>query len=143
MTTPTMIDPNRVFIFDTTLRDGEQSPGCTMTSAEKLEVARQLARLGVDIIEAGFPAASPDDLAAVQRIAREIGTADGPTICGLSRAREKSFPRSRKGYPDLLGRREGCRQTTHPHVPRHVRYSYEVHQQHHTGRRPQDRPGRR
>ena len=59
---------NRVLIFDTTLRDGEQSPGATMTSEEKLEVARALGRLGVDIIEAGFPAASPDDLAAVKRI---------------------------------------------------------------------------
>src|SRR5512147_3224985 len=62
-----------VKIFDTTLRDGEQSPGATMTSAEKLEVARSLARMGVDIIEAGFPAASPDDLNAVQRIAEEVG----------------------------------------------------------------------
>ena len=53
---------NYVKIFDTTLRDGEQSPGATMTSAEKLELARSLARMGVDIIEAGFPAASPDDL---------------------------------------------------------------------------------
>jgi 2-isopropylmalate synthase len=79
-----------VRIFDTTLRDGEQSPGATMTSAEKLEVARSLARLGVDIIEAGFPAASPDDLEAVRRIAVEVGNpADGtrpPVICGLARA---------------------------------------------------------
>ncbi|MBN1287028.1 MAG: 2-isopropylmalate synthase [Anaerolineae bacterium] len=74
-----------VRIFDTTLRDGEQSPGCSMTSAEKIDVARQLARLGVDIIEAGFPAASPDDLAAVQRIAKDIGAPDGPVICGLAR----------------------------------------------------------
>lgn len=82
---------NRVFIFDTTLRDGEQSPGATLSSAEKLEIARQLAKLGVDIIEAGFPAASPDDLAAVQRIAQEVGTPDGPVICGLSRAIEKDI----------------------------------------------------
>lgn len=79
-----------VRIFDTTLRDGEQSPGATMTSAEKLEVARALARLGVDIIEAGFPAASPDDLEAVRRIAIEVGNPnDGtrpPVICGLARA---------------------------------------------------------
>lgn len=77
-------------IFDTTLRDGEQSPGATMTSAEKLEVARSLAHLGVDIIEAGFPAASPDDLEAVRRIAIEVGNStDGskaPIICGLARA---------------------------------------------------------
>jgi 2-isopropylmalate synthase len=82
------LDENVVLIFDTTLRDGEQSPGATLNSAEKLEIARQLSRLGVDIIEAGFPAASPDDLAAVQRIAREVGTPDGPVICGLARAVE-------------------------------------------------------
>jgi 2-isopropylmalate synthase len=76
---------NRVRIFDTTLRDGEQSPGASLNSAEKLEIARALAALGVDIIEAGFPAASPDDLAAVKRIAAEVGKADGPTICGLAR----------------------------------------------------------
>jgi 2-isopropylmalate synthase len=84
-------DDNVVRIFDTTLRDGEQSPGATLSSAEKLEIARQLARLGVDIIEAGFPAASPDDLAAVQRIAREVGTPDGPVIAGLSRAVENDI----------------------------------------------------
>jgi 2-isopropylmalate synthase len=76
-------------IFDTTLRDGEQSPGATMTSAEKLEVARGLARMGVDVIEAGFPAASPDDLEAVRKIAVEVGNdPDGnkvPVICGLAR----------------------------------------------------------
>ena len=84
---------NYVKIFDTTLRDGEQSPGATMTSVEKLEVARNLARLGVDIIEAGFPAASPDDLEAVRRIADEVGVppegeeqAAVPVICGLARA---------------------------------------------------------
>jgi 2-isopropylmalate synthase len=75
-----------VRIFDTTLRDGEQAPGCTMHLHEKLEVARQLARLGVDIIEAGFPAASPGDWEAVNQIAREVGTAGGPVICGLARA---------------------------------------------------------
>ena len=83
---PTRKDEDVVLIFDTTLRDGEQSPGCSMTSAEKQDIARQLARLGVDIIEAGFPAASPDDLEGVRRIAREVGTADGPVICGLARA---------------------------------------------------------
>jgi 2-isopropylmalate synthase len=84
------MDNSYVRIFDTTLRDGEQSPGATMTSAEKLEVARSLARLGVDIIEAGFPAASPDDLEAVRRIASEVGNAvedsKAPIICGLARA---------------------------------------------------------
>jgi len=85
-----MMQNNYVRIFDTTLRDGEQSPGATMTSAEKFEVARGLARLGVDVIEAGFPAASPDDLEAVGRIAVEVGNpVDGshtPIICGLARA---------------------------------------------------------
>ena len=84
-------DENTVIVFDTTLRDGEQSPGATLSSAEKVEIARQLSRLGVDVIEAGFPASSPDDLKAVQRIAREVGTIDGPTICGLSRAVESDI----------------------------------------------------
>jgi len=82
---------NRVLIFDTTLRDGEQSPGASLTSSEKLEIARQLARLGVDIIEAGFPAASPDDLEAVRRIASEIGTEDGPAVAGLARAHPRDI----------------------------------------------------
>ena len=72
----------QVIIFDTTLRDGEQSPGATLHTHEKLQIARQLARLGVDVIEAGFPASSPGDLEAVQRIARET---EGPVICGLAR----------------------------------------------------------
>src|ERR687885_334585 len=72
-----------VKIFDTTLRDGEQSPGFALSSPQKVEMAHQLARLGVDVIEAGFPAASPDDFAAVQRIAREV---KGPIIAGLARA---------------------------------------------------------
>jgi 2-isopropylmalate synthase len=81
---------NYVRIFDTTLRDGEQSPGASLDAAEKLEIARQLARLGVDIIEAGFPAASPGDAEAVRRIATEVGNSrDGarvPIIAGLARA---------------------------------------------------------
>jgi 2-isopropylmalate synthase len=93
---------NYVRIFDTTLRDGEQSPGATMTSAEKLEVARALARLGVDIIEAGFPAASPDDLEAVRRIAQEVGqpghgdgaSARPPIICGLARASKNDIDKA-------------------------------------------------
>ena len=92
---------NYVKIFDTTLRDGEQSPGATMTSAEKLEVAHNLARLGVDIIEAGFPAASPDDLEAVRRIALEVGNPpDGspearvPVIAGLARANKPDIDKA-------------------------------------------------
>ena len=79
-------DPGRVLIFDTTLRDGEQSPGASLNLDEKLAIAQQLARLGVDIIEAGFPFASTGDFNAVQRIASIVGTEDGPTICGLARA---------------------------------------------------------
>ena len=75
-----------VRIFDTTLRDGEQSPGASLTSDEKLILARRIATLGVDVIEAGFPAASPDDLIAVQNIARQVGTGDGPIIAALARA---------------------------------------------------------
>ena len=99
-------DENTVIVFDTTLRDGEQSPGATLSSAEKLEIARQLSRLGVDVIEAGFPAASPDDLKAVQRIAREVGTSDGPSIAGLSRALEG----------DILTAWEGVREAAKPRI---------------------------
>ncbi len=85
---------DHVRIFDTTLRDGEQAPGCTMTLEEKLEVARQLARLGVDIIEAGFPAASPGDWAAVHEIARTVGTPDGPIIAALARANKDDIDKA-------------------------------------------------
>jgi len=79
-------DPGRVLIFDTTLRDGEQSPGASLNLDEKLAIAQQLSRLGVDIIEAGFPFASSGDFNAVQRIAHTVGTPEGPVICGLARA---------------------------------------------------------
>jgi len=79
-------DPGRVLIFDTTLRDGEQSPGASLNLEEKLAIAQQLARLGVDVIEAGFPFASKGDFAAVNRIAELVGGAEGPIICGLARA---------------------------------------------------------
>jgi 2-isopropylmalate synthase len=96
---------NYVRIFDTSLRDGEQAPGASMTSAEKLEVARALARLGVDVIEAGFPAASPDDLAAVQTIAAEVGQApiagrpqaEPPVICGLARCTKNDIDAAWQG----------------------------------------------
>ena len=74
---------DRVRIFDTTLRDGEQSPGISLNRQEKLEIAHQLARLGVDVIEAGFPISSPGDFEAVEAIARDV---HGPVICGLARA---------------------------------------------------------
>ena len=110
-----MADANYVKVFDTTLRDGEQSPGATMTSEEKHQVAVALARAGVDIIEAGFPAASPDDLEAVRRIASTVGCARGteftpsgepPTICGLARAARR----------DIELAWEGVKEAYHPRI---------------------------
>jgi 2-isopropylmalate synthase len=80
---------DKVYIFDTTLRDGEQSPGASMNTEEKLEIARQLVRLGVDIIEAGFPISSPGDFESVRRIGDEVG--DACIVCGLSRAVPKDI----------------------------------------------------
>jgi 2-isopropylmalate synthase len=96
-----MADPAVIRIFDTTLRDGEQSPGATMTTEEKLQVADQLVRLNVDIIEAGFPAASPGDLAAVKEIARHV---HGPAVAGLARAT----------LTDIDAAWEGVREADHP-----------------------------
>lgn len=76
-------DPNRVYVFDTTLRDGEQVPGCQLTTPEKIEIARELEALGVDIIEAGFPASSPGDFQSVVEIAKAV---KAPTVCALTRA---------------------------------------------------------
>ncbi|HEX3869268.1 MAG TPA: 2-isopropylmalate synthase, partial [Pirellulales bacterium] len=86
-----MGDDRRIKIFDTTLRDGEQSPGCSMNMSEKLEVAQALVELGVDIIEAGFPIASPGDFEAVSEIARSI---TGSTICGLARCNAQDIDRA-------------------------------------------------
>ena len=86
-----MSTQDRVVIFDTTLRDGEQAPGCTMTLSEKLRVAEALKELKVDVIEAGFPAASPGDFEAVQAIATEI---QGPIMCGLARANEQDISKA-------------------------------------------------
>ncbi|TVU27050.1 hypothetical protein EJB05_29628, partial [Eragrostis curvula] len=125
-------DPNYVRIFDTTLRDGEQSPGATMTSAEKLVVARQLARLGVDIIEAGFPASSPDDLDAVRSIAIEVGNApvgdDGhvPVICGLSRCNKR----------DIDAAWEAVRHARRPRIHTFIATS-EIHMQHKLRKTPE------
>src|SRR5579872_4044638 len=82
---------DRLIIFDTTLRDGEQSPGASMNLAEKLEVAHALKDLGVDVIEAGFPIASPGDFEAVQAIAQQV---EGPTICGLARCNPADIDRA-------------------------------------------------
>jgi 2-isopropylmalate synthase len=91
MTTQAASDKDRVVIFDTTLRDGEQSPGATMTHEEKLEVAELLDEMGVDIIEAGFPIASEGDFAAVHEIAKRTKRA---VVCGLSRAGQKDIDRA-------------------------------------------------
>jgi 2-isopropylmalate synthase len=82
---------DRIIIFDTTLRDGEQSPGATLNVEEKLTIARTLAKLGVDVIEAGFPYASSGDFEAVQKVAEAVGIEGGPTICGLARATQQDI----------------------------------------------------
>src|SRR6516164_5383918 len=82
---------DNLIIFDTTLRDGEQSPGASMNLTEKLEIAHALYELGVDIIEAGFPIASPGDFEAVQAIARQV---QGPVICGLARCNNDDIDRA-------------------------------------------------
>jgi 2-isopropylmalate synthase len=101
MTEPTTPTTDTVLIFDTTLRDGEQSPGATLNVEEKLEIARQLSRLGVDICEAGFPIASPGDFEAVRRIAEEVGpltegrkSGRPMVIAGLARAAEADIQRA-------------------------------------------------
>src|SRR6185437_11879592 len=90
-------NPDRVLIFDTTLRDGEQSPGCSMTQPEKLRVARALTELGVDVVEAGFPAASRGDWESVNAVAREI---EGPIICGLARCNRSDIELAAKALAD-------------------------------------------
>ena len=107
---------NRVIIFDTTLRDGEQSPGFSMNLAEKLRMAEALAELGVDVMEAGFPIASPGDFESVQAIARSI---KGPVICGLART----------GQADILRAAEALRQAERKRIhiflstsPLHMKY---------------------
>src|SRR5436305_10950678 len=94
---PAPTDPNRVIVFDTTLRDGEQSPGCSMNLGEKLEMARALADLGVDVIEAGFPIASPGDFESVREIARQV---HGPVICGLARCNPADIDRAADAVRD-------------------------------------------
>src|SRR6476646_7197665 len=90
-------ESDRVLIFDTTLRDGEQSPGISLNKTEKLEIAHQLARLGVDIVEDGFPIASPGDFESVQAIAREV---HGPVITGLARAHAADVDRAWEAVRD-------------------------------------------
>ena len=109
-------DPNRVLIFDTTLRDGEQSPGISLNTQEKLEIAQQLARLGVDVIEAGFPITSPGDFEAVQAIAR--------TVEGPGHRRPRPHPRGR--HRRRLERGQGRRAAAHPHVHLDLRHPHRV-----------------
>src|SRR5437660_160501 len=80
--------PTRIYIFDTTLRDGEQSPGASLNEYEKIEIARQLEKLGVDVIEAGFPISSPGDFQAVQEVCKVVKNA---AVCGLTRAVPKDI----------------------------------------------------
>ncbi|MBA1332785.1 2-isopropylmalate synthase, partial [Candidatus Endoriftia persephone str. Guaymas] len=86
-----MSNPDRLIIFDTTLRDGEQSPGASMTKEEKVRIAKALEKLRVDVIEAGFPIASQGDFEAVQAVARAIKDS---TVCGLARALDKDIERA-------------------------------------------------
>ena len=96
---------SRVIIFDTTLRDGEQAPGFSMNTVEKLEMARQLARLQVDVIEAGFPISSDEDFEATREVAKQVGTLEGaPAICGLSRVGLADIDRCWEAVRQLLGR---------------------------------------
>ena len=102
----------KIHIFDTTLRDGEQSAGIAFTPEEKLEIAKQLERLGVDVIEAGFPCSTPGDLAAVQAIAKEVR---GTTIC-----RPRACRPQRCRY--RLGVDQGSRGPTHPRLHQQQRH---------------------
>ena len=101
MTEPEKTPARRITIFDTTLRDGEQSPGASMNLAEKMEIAQALVELGVDVIEAGFPIASPGDFKAVREIAQAVR---GATICGLARCRDEDIDRAGKPCGTPSGR---------------------------------------
>jgi 2-isopropylmalate synthase len=110
----------RVIIFDTTLRDGEQSPGISLDAAEKLEIAEQLARLNVDYIEAGFPVASQGDFEAVQGIARTVGRAGGPVIAGLSRTQRTDVDRCWEALKDAARARIHVFISTSPQHMEHM-----------------------
>ena len=107
-------------IFDTTLRDGEQSPGASMNVDEKIQMAKQLVKLGVDIIEAGFPIASPGDFDAVKRIANEV---QGTTIAGLARAKEEDIKRAWEAVKDAPQHRI---HTFHSSSDIHLKYQYRI-----------------
>ena len=118
---------DHLIIFDTTLRDGEQSPGASMTREEKIRIARALERLKVDVIEAGFPAASPGDFEAVQAVANVIKDS---TVCGLARALDRDIDQAGRGLE-----RRGA--VAHPHLYRHLAHPHANEIAHDT------RPGRR
>ena len=109
-----------VKIFDTTLRDGEQSPGASMNVAEKVQLAKQLARLGVDIIEAGFAIASPGDFEAIRTIGGEVA---GPVICSLARAKEQDIRRAWEAVQDIQKKRI---HTFHSTSDIHLKYQFRI-----------------
>ena len=109
-----------VRIFDTTLRDGEQSPGASMNVEEKITLAKQLARLGVDIIEAGFAISSPGDFEAIRRIGAEV---EGPVICSLARARKEDIDRAWEALKDAPKRRI---HTFHSTSDIHLKHQYRI-----------------
>jgi hypothetical protein len=107
-------------IFDTTLRDGEQSPGASMNVEEKIQVAKQLARLGVDVIEAGFAVSSPGDFEAVKRIGLEV---EGPIVCSLARAKEADIKKAAEALKDAPRKRI---HTFHSTSDIHLKYQFRV-----------------
>src|SRR3989337_2293291 len=107
-------------IFDTTLRDGEQSPGASMTSDEKLQIARQLARLGVDVIEAGFAISSEGDFEAIRRIGAEV---EGPVTCSLARAKKEDIDRAWEALKDAPKKRI---HTFHSTSDIHLKHQYRI-----------------
>ena len=114
------LDDDRIIIFDTTLRDGEQSPGFSMNLNEKIRMAEALTELGVDVLEAGFAIASPGDFESVKAIAESIGQrADTPVIASLARAGSMDVLRA----ADALQRGEA---PAHPHRHRHQRAAHEI-----------------
>ena len=114
-------DADRVIIFDTTLRDGEQSPGASMSLEEKIQVAEILDEMGVDIIEAGFPIASPGDFESVKQVAKSVKSA---SVCGLARASIKDIDRAGQALRDAVNPRIHTFIST---SPVHMKYKLQMH----------------
>ena len=112
------MDNNRLYIFDTTLRDGEQVPGCQLNTVEKIQVAKQLEALGVDVIEAGFPVSSPGDFNSVIEISKAV---TWPTICALTRAVQKDIDVAAEA---LKYAKRGRIHTGIGTSPSHIRYKF-------------------